>query len=638
MTGGGRGSGGDNLMLFQCARIGDADGLVALLDQGASPNWRNPVAMGWTAVHAAVDGASDAGGDPLRAAHVLRLLLVRGADPNARNNHSKRSPLMIACHRGLRSCAVLLLAFGARGALRVKDASGEVDALDIARQSPLPSLATSLAKLDSDRKRLGEEVKAIRVEAARAWTRWARTRKSPSAATGAGPSTLSMSGGGGGGAERGQLRAVAPERASRGPLGAASRERAARSRSFKAWLERIGLAHIAPVLHAEGVQQMSDIMLLTPKDVQDVANLAALNRIECRRFEQACAHLRQASHSQFTAPPPQQQQRPSGAMRGAGGSHPPHRASGPPGRRPHPGPPPRGGPGWRGPPILKPPPGAPPPGASRRPPASLEVRIAAMDALEKLRARGPPPARAPLTHVHRLSPPLSQQRAQIKRDQQQQLASTPSPTPEQDELADTSIESLTLLSVSLDAAAMEQLEQQQRGARLGHVSPKFKHLSVNTTTTGKFNDEEEEEEEEEEEDPATGGRSPRLSDAFRGGQRQRQSQSASKSKGGALIGRSRGNRRGRANQNPRPIGDPPAAKEVGQQQRPFTAPSTLPSYLRPTKSSRKRLQPMGRTTSTSSPRSRSSPRRSSPRRTKLAVKSPKARAQLARLRNFGSPH
>ena len=71
MTGGG--SGGDNLMLFQCARIGDADGLVALLDQGASPNWRNPVATGWTAVHAAVDGASDAGGDPLRAAHVLRV-------------------------------------------------------------------------------------------------------------------------------------------------------------------------------------------------------------------------------------------------------------------------------------------------------------------------------------------------------------------------------------------------------------------------------------------------------------------------------------------------------------------------------------------------------------------------------------
>ena len=43
-----------NLMLFQCARHGDADGLVALLDSGASPNWRNPVATGWTAVHAAV--------------------------------------------------------------------------------------------------------------------------------------------------------------------------------------------------------------------------------------------------------------------------------------------------------------------------------------------------------------------------------------------------------------------------------------------------------------------------------------------------------------------------------------------------------------------------------------------------------
>jgi hypothetical protein len=280
-----------------------------------------------------------------------------------------------------------------------------------------------------------------------------------------------------------------------------------------------------------------------------------------------------------------------------------------------------------------------------------------MDALEKLRARGPPPTRTlPSTHAPRRTPPLAEQRAQAKR---LSVAATPSPEQPQPqprgellaELSEGGLsesrESLSLLSMSIDAeeqraGARKETETERRALQLGHVSPKFKQLIVNTADKFPNHDDQgamsasSDGEADHGERGEVGGRSPRLSDTIA----QRASNVAAPQR----------TRRG-APPRPRPTGTPPGGVSAdtakAEHAQPEQRTSRLPSYLRPTKSSKKRLQPMGTTrrrtgrtpkSATSSPHARSfaaSPRRS-PRKAKQAVKSPKARAQLNRLRNFAS--
>lgn len=93
-----------NIALYSASKLGQQDLVLTLLRQGVRPNNRQYEKKGHTALTIACDSGHEG---------IVKLLLDHGADPNAKNNSSDRSPLFWAAGSGHTDLIRLLLSSGA---------------------------------------------------------------------------------------------------------------------------------------------------------------------------------------------------------------------------------------------------------------------------------------------------------------------------------------------------------------------------------------------------------------------------------------------------------------------------------------------------------------------------------------------